>query len=199
MRTLALATLAVALLLAGCSSPSAPSAPSSSTSSSGGQGIAPGEPNPNGPGGGMLIRPAHNESSADGLDIVADESVSGIPQGGSVDFSFNATNQGADAQTVTGCGNVPYRFLLRDGAGKEHELDAPQVHCMAIGYEPFAHGQSSLFNRTWNGTYAEGDHLVQAPVGHYVLECDFTAQRGGAAAHVHVELPINVIANRGEG
>lgn len=209
MRKLLLACLAAAILAAGCTQTSSPTpspshglctqqAPDCNDSGQGGgQGIAPGEPAPGGhPSGGALVRPAHaeEENSTAHLRIVADESASGLTPGGRVLFSYNATNTGADATTHGAC-ERPYAFRLFDANGTEHALDVPRMHCLALSNDPFPAGASMEFNATWNGTYAEGDHLVQAPYGAYVFECTFTAWRPGDASGetVAAKLPVNVV------
>jgi hypothetical protein len=202
MRNLLLpALVAVAVLAAGCSAPvhKDPGAVDVDPTSSGAEGIASGEPHPGsgGANGGMLVRPDHEDNSSDDLRLVGDESASGFTWGGQVTFTFNATNLGGDATTRGAC-EVPYAFTLRDANGTEHPLDAPMGHCLALSIDPFPHGASMEFGRTWNGTYADGDHLQWAAAGHYTLQATFTASRDGHAAHVQVTMPVNVIADRGQ-
>jgi hypothetical protein len=73
------------------------------------------------------------------------------------------------------------------------------VHCLGFTNDPFPGGARMGFGTTWNGTYAEGDRLVQAPAGSYTFTATFTAWRGDAAAAVTVTLPLNVLAHMGQG
>ncbi|MFO1532103.1 MAG: hypothetical protein ABR562_00145 [Thermoplasmatota archaeon] len=188
MRTFALAGLAAMLLLAGCAQTSTPGATTTS-----GHGIASGEPNgPGGHPGGALVRPSHADNESQGLRLEGDEDASGMSRGGSVTFTFVATNVGADATTHGAC-EKPYAFTLRDAHGKEMPLDVPMAHCMVFSDDPFAAGAKMDFSRAWNGTYAEGDHLVDAPEGAYTLTATFTAWRGDVKAEVSVTLPVNIV------
>ena len=194
MRKIVLVVLAVALL-AGCANPNAQSsqAPSSTSTS---KGIAVGEPNPGAPGGlhgGALVRPAHGENTTDGLRLVGDEDRSGFAQGGSVTFTYNASNVGADAITWGAC-YKPYAFELRDASGTLHPLEPPMAQCQAFTETPFRAGASLAFNATWDGTYAVGDHMQQAPQGQYTFTALFTAYRGEAKAQVRLDLPVSIVA-----
>lgn len=195
----------VTLALAGCASNQPGASPTSAPAASSHppQGIAVGEPNPGQPGGmhgGALVRPAHveNTTSARGtLKLVGDEDRSGFARGGSVTLSFVATNLGGNASVVGPiCDNHPYAFHLRDANGTEHPLQAPQVHCMAIGYQDFAAGAQYAFNLTWDGTYAVGDAMQQAPQGAYTITAVFQALYGADHSvqdEVAVAMPVSIV------
>jgi len=201
MRAL-LALAAAAALLAGCAATqdNRTSTATTATDSVGNQGIAAGEPNPSGGGmqGGMLIRPDHEENTSAGLDLVGDESASGLAAGGQVTFTFNATNVGAAAKVQDVC-LTPWTYTLRDANGTERQMAEPKTHCMAIAYADFPAGASLQDTLAWNGTLwnADGAYAGAAPAGHYTLTASFTAQRDGTPAVVTVTLGVNVLGNRG--
>ncbi|HUR61034.1 MAG TPA: hypothetical protein VM286_01550 [Candidatus Thermoplasmatota archaeon] len=194
MRTTAMLLLA-ALLVAGCaqlydSTTISPTPTPSPTQ--GGQGIAVGEPHP---GGGAAVQPPRGEATENGTHLVGQADRAGFSRGGSATFVFNATNLGADARTPGFC-DVPYAFTLRDANGKELPLKTPQVRCLAYSEDAFPHGRWVSFSTTWNGTYAQGDHYVQASEGAYTFTATFRVLRpdGGHEVHVSLALPINILA-----
>lgn len=212
MRTL-LALAAIALLASGCvgtaTDPTPSANPPAGTSShpgsnpgagagNGNQGIDVGEPNPNAPGGiagggtstGTLIEPSHAENESDGLRLVGDESVSGFPIGSSVRFTYVATNIGADATTWGGC-HRPYEYTLRDANGTEHPLQVPSAMCLGFTNDPFPGSAKMEFNTTWDGRYAVGDKMQQAPAGEYHFTATFTAHGANDEVRkVSVTLPV---------
>jgi hypothetical protein len=198
MRTLVLALLAAAVLAAGCAQTSpAPASSSPSTSRPTATGTSAPAPGP-GPHGGTLVAPPHGENATNGLRLSGQADRSGMYPGGAILLTYTARNEGADATTHGGC-ERPYAFTLRDANGTAHPLEAPMAHCLALSLDPFPAGASLAFNTTWEGTYAQGDHLVQAPAGHYTFTATFTAWRNGQPAAVALTLPLNIISQRGVG
>lgn len=191
MRTTLLLLLAASLLVAGCTQTDQPATSGRLTTTSG-QGIAPGEPAPGGHGGAAIRPPTgHNETSTLSLDGSADRS--GFAQGGSSRFDFTAKNLAAAARTEGFCGS-PYAFSLRDAKGQEHPLHTPQARCLAYSENPFPAGATYDFNMTWDGTYAEGDHMVAAPQGSYSLTATFTALRSAGPDVITLTLPVSILA-----
>lgn len=176
--------LVAALLFAGCTQQG------TTNDTTTGQGIAVGEPN--GPSMGTLIPPAHAENTSAGLHLVGDQDVSGMPQGGQVHFTYTATNVGTDAVTWGGCYR-PYSFVLRDNSGRELGLTTATFQCLGFTEDPFPANQKMDFSMIWNGTYADGEHYVQAPDGHYNLTATFTVHRADKVAAVSVTLPVNIL------
>ncbi|MEA3203887.1 MAG: hypothetical protein QOI63_1567 [Thermoplasmata archaeon] len=184
--------LAAAVLVAGCTQAATPSASTSPTASN--------PPPPGGPGphGGTLVVPPHGENVTDGLRLEGAADRSGIDKGGTVRLDYTVRNEGADATTRGAC-ERPYAFTLRDANGTAHPLQVPMAHCLALSFDPFPAGATLAFNTTWDGTYAEGDHLVQAPPGAYRFTATFTAARPGQAAVVALTLPLNILSQPGMG
>jgi hypothetical protein len=186
--------LATTLLLSGCTQTADQAAPSTTATSGpgGNQGIAVGEPHP---GGGAAIRPPTGESTENGTHLSGESDKSGFAAGGMVTFSYNATNEGADAKTPGFC-DVPYAFTLRDANGKELAVKTQRVRCQMYSEDAFPHGSSVEFTTTWNGTYAEDDHYVQAPQGAYTFTATFRVLRpdGSHEVHVSLTLPVNILA-----
>jgi len=182
-----LVSLAAALLLAGCAAPAAD--PGRTTSTSDGPQDS---GNVSGPGLGLLVPPAEGQNETDGLRLEGREDRAAIAPGETVWFNYTATNIGADAVTWGAC-YVPQAFVLRDESGKEHPLQVPMATCLGFSEDPFPAGAKKSFGTTWNGTYAEGDQMVQAPEGAYEFVATFTAWRGDDKAVVELHLPIGVL------
>jgi len=145
----------------------------------------------------MMVRPPSDENQTATLDLTGSADRSGAVAGGAIDLDYTATNLGADARTEGFCG-APFSFVLRDAEGKEHPMTLPQVRCMAYSENPFPHGATYAFNTTWNGTYAEGDHLVPAPPGRYTITATFVALRDGGQDTITLTLPVNILSSIGQ-
>ncbi|MEA3144390.1 MAG: hypothetical protein QOG31_1714 [Thermoplasmata archaeon] len=178
--------LAAAILAAGCTQ-TATSHPTTSPA-----------PGAGGPNGGAAIAPPHGENATNGLRLSGSADRSGIYKDGTIRLDYTAKNEGAVA-TVHGACERPEAYSLRDANGTERPLDVPRAHCFGFTDNPFPAGATISFSTTWNGTYAEGDHLVQAPPGAYQFTATFTAWRDGQPVRVLLTMPLNVLSQMGQG
>lgn len=207
MRTVSLAlvlTVAALALAAGCltTPPAQPSTGGTTTTTSTPTPDATTPtptPEPTHPGGGMLIRPAHEENASQDFRLVGDESASGFYPPGSVTFSFVGKNEGAAAEALADpCGAGNPKMWIEDENGTKLELSPPQVRCMAaMGFVPFASGATIERNLTWNGTAYHGDQAYTAPPGLYHAIGVFEAKRDGTIVDVQVSLPFSIVSERG--
>jgi hypothetical protein len=154
---------------------------------------------PTHPGGGMLVRPAHEENVTDGFRLVGDESASGIYPPGSATFTFVGTNEGAAAEALFDpCGAGNPRIWIEDENGTKLSLEPPRMHCMAaMGFGPIGHNETRAANLTWNGTAYHGDQAYTAPPGLYHVISIFEARRDNAIVDVKVSLPLSIVSQPG--
>ena len=147
------------------------------------------------PGGGMLVRPAHEENATHGFTLVGDEDTSGfIAPSGSVTFRFAGRNDGANASaTHDPCGEGNPAIHIEDENGTALALHPPMMRCMiAITMEPFAGGATLEQNLTWNATAYRGDAAYTVAPGTYYAVGTFVAKRGETIDTIRVRVPVNV-------
>lgn len=191
MRTL-LALLLAASAVAGClSTPTngTPTPPSATTT----------PPVGTHPGGGLVIRPDHQENTSAQLSMVGDETASGFTRGGNVTFTFNVTNVGASARysAPPPCRserNPEISLQTEDGETLAWR-PSPAMQCMlATRLVDMPNGASYESSWTWDGTVYDGTQARPAPEGGYTVTATFTAERDGAPASVSVTLNVSIVA-----
>jgi hypothetical protein len=198
MRSLALAFVLSLALLVGCLNNAPPdSVPPGVTAQQPSPSPSPTPSPPSDgahPGGAMLVRPAHNESSGDGFTLLGDESASGFIGGeGSVAFTFQARDDSAtNASAQGGCVQDPV-LRIEDANGTQLALEPPMAHCMGILLVPMQPGDSEWANLTWNGTAYHDETAYTVAPGMYWAIATFKAQRDGADVTLETRVPVNVL------